>query len=187
MSRFPTAQHLASWARLCPGNNESAGKRKTGKTGKTGRGNPWLRTALVQPAQAAGHTDTYLAAQLHRLSTRRGRNKAVIAVADSILVIAYHVLKNPAMYANLGQHDFDDRDRDAVKDRPSAVSKIWASTSLWCLRPPDARTYFQRRTGSRKEADRATLRGPRQSGLTSRSSRISVPRKSDERMEPSGR
>ena len=114
MSRFPTYRHLASWARLCPGNNESAGKRKSGKTG---RGNPWLRTALVQAAQAAGHTSTYPAAQLHRLTTRRGHNKAVIAVAHTILIIAYHVLKNPTMYADLGKHYFDERDRDTVKDR----------------------------------------------------------------------
>ncbi|MDE3075808.1 MAG: IS110 family transposase [Chloroflexota bacterium] len=114
MSRFPTYRHLASWARLCPGNNESAGKRKSGKTG---RGNPWLRTALVQAAQAAGHTSTYLAAQLHRLTSRRGQKKAVVAVAHTILIIAYHVLKNPAMYAELGKHYFDERDRDAIKDR----------------------------------------------------------------------
>jgi transposase len=114
MSRFPTYRHLASWARLCPGNNESAGKRKSGKTG---RGNPWLRTALVQAAHAAGHTATYPAAQLRRLSTRRGHHKAVVAVAHTILIIAYHVLKNPAMYAELGNHYFDERDRDAVKDR----------------------------------------------------------------------
>lgn len=114
MSRFPTSGHLASWARLCPGSNESAGKRKSGKTG---RGNPWLRTALVQAAQAAGRTQTYLGAQLHRLSNRRGKNKAVIAIAHTILVIVYHVLANPAMYAELGKHYFDDREREAVKDR----------------------------------------------------------------------
>ena len=114
MRRFPTSGHLASWARLCPGSNESAGKRKSGKTG---HGNPWLRTALVQAVHAAGHTDTYLAAQLHRLSSRRGKKKAVIAVAHTILVIAYHVLDNPVMYAELGQHYFDERERDAVKDR----------------------------------------------------------------------
>ena len=114
MRRFPTASHLASWARLCPGSNESAGKHKSAKTG---RGNPWLRTALVQAAHAAGRTQTYLAAQLHRLSNRRGKNKAVIAVAHTILTIAYYVLKNPVMYAELGKHYFDARERDTVKDR----------------------------------------------------------------------
>jgi transposase len=114
MGRFPSSRHLASWARLCPGSNESAGKRKTAGTG---RGNPWLRTALVQAAHAAGRTQTYLGAQLHRLTSRRGKNKAVIAVAHAILVIAYHVLANPAMYAELGKHYFDERQRHAVKDR----------------------------------------------------------------------
>jgi len=114
MSRFPTYRHLAKWAGMCPGNNESAGKRKSGKTA---HGNPWLRAALVQAAHAAGRTATYLAAQLHRLTTRRGKKKAVVAVAHTQLVIAYHVIKNPVMYAELGQLYFDERDRDAVKTR----------------------------------------------------------------------
>ena len=114
MSHFPTYRHLAKWAGLCPGNHESAGKRLSGRTT---HGNPWLRTALVQAAQAAGHTTTYLAAQLHRLKSRRGPKKAVIAVAHTLLVIAYHVIKNPVMYAELGHHYFDERDRDAVRKR----------------------------------------------------------------------
>jgi transposase len=114
MSRFPTSAHLSSWARLCPGNNESAGKRKSGRTG---RGNPWLRSALVQAAHAAGHTDTYLAAQLHRISTRRGKQKAVIAVAHTMLVAAYHIIGNPVVYADLGKYYLRERDRDLVKDR----------------------------------------------------------------------
>jgi len=109
-----TYRHLAKWAGMCPGNNESAGKRKSGKTA---HGNPWLRAALVQAAHAAGRTATYLAAQLHRLTTRRGKKKAVVAVAHTQLVIAYHVIKNPVMYAELGQLYFDERDRDAVKTR----------------------------------------------------------------------
>src|SRR6202035_609397 len=77
MSRFPTAGHLASWAGMCPGNRESAGKRLSGKTRK---GSPWLRALLVQAAHAAGRTKgTYLAAQYRRLTTRRGRNRAASA------------------------------------------------------------------------------------------------------------
>ncbi len=90
MARFPTDAHLASWAGVCPGNNESAGKRRSGQTTK---GSPYLRAAITQAAWAAAHTkNTYLAAQYHRLIKRMGKNKALVAVAHSLLVIAYHVL-----------------------------------------------------------------------------------------------
>jgi transposase len=82
LTRFPTAKYLASWAGLCPGTNESAGKRSSGKTRK---GSPWLRACLVQAAHPAARTKgTYLAAQYRRLAARRGREKAAVAVAHSI-------------------------------------------------------------------------------------------------------
>jgi len=100
MSRFPSANHLASWAGLCPGNNESAGKRKTGKTRK---GDQWLRRALVEVAWAASRTkESYLCSQYHRLVARRGKKKAIVAVAHSILVVIYHILLNRAPYQDLG-------------------------------------------------------------------------------------
>jgi transposase len=101
MEQFPTAGHLCSWVGMCPGNNESAGKRKSGRTTK---GNQWLRATLVQVAWAASHTkDTYLAAQYRRLAGRRGKKRALVAVAHSILVILYHLLKKPdASYRDLG-------------------------------------------------------------------------------------
>lgn len=109
MSRFPSARHLASWAGMCPGNNESAGKRKSGKTRK---GSPWLRAALVEAAQAAGHTRrSSLAAQYQRLAARRGKKRATVAVGHSILVIAYHLLRQPAEYRDLSAHYFDARDQ----------------------------------------------------------------------------
>jgi transposase len=115
VSRFPTAGHLASWAGLCPGQHESAGKRHSGRTR---HGNASLRTALVEAAQAASHTKaTYLAAQFHRLAARRGRKKAAIAVAHSILVIAYHLLARGTTYQDLGVHYFEERDRRAVERR----------------------------------------------------------------------
>jgi transposase len=90
MSRFPTEGHLSSWAKVCPGNNESAGKRKNGHTG---HGNPWLRSALVEAAWGAARTkESYLSAQYHRLAARRGAKRAILAVAHSILVIIYHLL-----------------------------------------------------------------------------------------------
>src|SRR5207245_5108114 len=104
MSRFPSAGHLCSWAGLVPGLNVSAGKRHGNKTR---RGSPWLRSALVESAHAASHTKgTYLAAQYQRLAARRGRKKAVVAVAHSILVIAYHLLQNHTPYEELGDRYF---------------------------------------------------------------------------------
>ena len=115
MDQFPTARHLASWVGLCPGNNESAGKQKSGRTRK---GNPWLRSALVEVAQAAGRAKrTYLGAQYQRLVARRGKKKATVAVAHTILVIAYHLLRRGTTYDDLGNRYFDERDRTAVEHR----------------------------------------------------------------------
>lgn len=98
---WPSAKKLASWACVCPGNNESAGKRKSGRRRK---GQKWLVTALVEAAWAASRTkDTYLAAQFHRLKARRGAKRAAIAVAHSILTIVYHLIDKPdAVFEELG-------------------------------------------------------------------------------------
>jgi transposase len=115
MARFPTAGHLASWAGMCPGNHESAGKRRRGKTRK---GSPWLRAALTEAAQAAGRKrDSYLAAQYRRLMTRRGKKKAVVAVGHTILEIVHHLLARGTTYQDLGDRYFDERDRQAVERR----------------------------------------------------------------------
>jgi transposase len=106
MSRFPTAGHLASWAGMCPGNNESAGKRRSGKTTK---GSRWLRQVLVQAAWAASHTKgTYLSTHYRRIAARRGKKRAVVALGHTLLVIIYHVLKDGTSYQELGG-DFLDR------------------------------------------------------------------------------
>jgi transposase len=100
MDQFGSAARLASWAGMCPGNHESAGKRKSGKTTK---GNRWLRTTLVQVAWAASHTkDTYLAAQYRRLASRRGQKKALVALGHTILGVIYHVLRDRTTYRELG-------------------------------------------------------------------------------------
>jgi len=105
MTRFPTASHAASWAGLCPGNHESAGKRLSGRTRFANR---VLRQALVESARGAVcKRDCYLAAQYRRLVKRRGDKKAIVAVAHSILVIAYHVLRDGASYRELGADYFD--------------------------------------------------------------------------------
>ncbi len=115
MRRFPTAAHLASWAGMCPGQNESAGKRRSGKTRK---GDPWLRVALIEAAQAAGRTrGTYLAAQYRRLAARRGKKKAAVAVGHTILVIAFHLLTEQTEYSDLGPVYFDQRNQQRVTRR----------------------------------------------------------------------
>jgi transposase len=115
LSRFPTAGHIASWAGMCPGNHESAGKRLSGRTRK---GNPWLRAALIEAGQAAGHTkQTYLGAQFRRLTARRGKKRAAVAVGHSILVIAYHLLTRQTTYSDLGVQYFDERQHEAVERR----------------------------------------------------------------------
>lgn len=105
MSRFGSDKRLASWGGMCPGNNESAGKRKSGKTRKGSRS---LRVALVQAAWAATHTKgTYLAAQYRRLVKRKGRKKALVAVGHSLLVMIYHILERKESYKELGGDYFD--------------------------------------------------------------------------------
>src|ERR671910_214827 len=116
MGEFPTAAHLASWAGVCPGNNESAGKHGSGRTRK---GSKWLRVALVEAAHAAARTkDSYLAAQYARLRGRRGPKKAALAVAHSILVIAWHLLSRGEPYTDLGADYFVKRQsHQAYRDR----------------------------------------------------------------------
>ncbi len=114
MTRFASASHLAAWAGVAPGNHESGGKRLSGRARK---GNQALRKSLVQAAHAAAHTKhTYLAAQYQRLARRRGGKRAALAVAHSILVIAYHLLQREEEYRELGGDYFDRR-------RPEAMAK----------------------------------------------------------------
>jgi len=115
MTRFPSAAHLASWAGVCPGNNITGGKRRSGATAK---GNRWLGEILNQAAVAASHTrDTYLAAQYWRLARRIGKKKAAVAVAHSILVICWHLLANNCDYQDLGGDWFTRRiDTDKRRD-----------------------------------------------------------------------
>ena len=115
MQQFPTAGHLASWAGVCPGQKESAGKRLSGKTRK---GNPWLRCLLVQAAHSASRQkQCYLAEQYRRLAKRRGAKRAAIAVAHSILVIIYHLLRDRTTYQEKGETFFENQERQGAEKR----------------------------------------------------------------------
>ncbi|HAJ3957537.1 TPA: IS110 family transposase, partial [Escherichia coli] len=105
-NQFGTAAKLCSWAGLAPGNNESAGKRKSGRTRK---GNKKLRSALVEAARAAARTkNTYLSSQYHRIAARRGANRAAVAVAHSILTISFHILTRKQPYIELGASYYEE-------------------------------------------------------------------------------
>jgi len=115
LSRFPSAQRRASWAGMCPGNAASGGKRFSGKTRK---GHAWLRRTLVEIAPVAAKTkETYLAAQYRRIAARRGKQRALIAVGHSVLVMIYHILTKRTPYRELGGTSFDAREQDHVQRR----------------------------------------------------------------------
>lgn len=113
MKRFRNAKYAASWAGLVPGKNESAGRNRSSRTNKANR---YLKSALVQAAHAAGRSkDNYLSAQYRRLAARRGKKRAAVAVAHSILVIAYHIIKRGTEYVDLGSNYFDNRKQETVQ------------------------------------------------------------------------
>jgi transposase len=111
MSRFATHRHLASWAKLCPGLNESAGRK--GSAG-IGPGHKLLRATLVEAAHSLARSQTYLGAQYRRIAQRRGPKRAAVAVAHSLLVICYHLIKDGTTYQELGANYFDERDKEKV-------------------------------------------------------------------------
>jgi transposase len=110
-SRFPSAAHLCSWVGLVPGHNESAGKRKSSKTRK---GNKYLRSALIEAAHSLKGFDNYLGAQYRRIAARKGKHRAAVAVAHSIMTIVYHLLTRKEEYRDLGAQYFEKRQQEAI-------------------------------------------------------------------------
>jgi transposase len=116
LSRFPSSAHFASWARVCPGNNESAGKRRPASIGG---GNRWLRSALLEAAWTVTHPgkETFFTARYRRIAARRGKKRAAVAIAHSLLIAVYHVLKDGVVFEDLGASHFDRRNQDAIVRR----------------------------------------------------------------------
>lgn len=113
MAVFPDEHHLASWCGICPGNEASAGKRLRSRTRK---GNRWLRRALAEAAWAAGQVKAgYFRAQFRRLASKRGKERALVAVGHALLVVVYHVLKNGVEYTDLGPDYFDRREPERLR------------------------------------------------------------------------
>jgi hypothetical protein len=112
MDAFPSASHLASWAGICPGNRQSGGKRLNSKINE---GNKRLKATLAEVVWVISHMkDHYLSAQYHRLARRIGKNKAVVAVSHSVLVISYHLLHDQQPYQDLGATYFETKDRERI-------------------------------------------------------------------------
>ncbi len=115
MAPFETAEQAASWACVCPGNDESAGKQGNGRTRK---GNPWLRRAICEAAWGASHTKkSYFHAQYYRLSARRGPQRALMAVAHSMIVVGFYLIKHDLQFKDLGADFFDRRHRERTARR----------------------------------------------------------------------
>lgn len=137
MSRFPSAAHLASWAKVAPGNNESAGKRYSGATG---HGNRWLRTGIVQAAWAAVKVKkSYLSSFYHRLAARRGAKRAIFAVAHRMLTAVYHMLTKREAYHDLGATYLDERDKtNLIKRTVKRFAQLGYQVDIEPLQPVGA-------------------------------------------------
>jgi transposase len=129
MGQCPDADHLSSWAGMSPGNDERAGKRRSGKTTK---GNKWLRRTLSQAAWASTrHKGGYLSAQYRRLASRRGKKRAIVAVGHTILVVAYDILKDAVEYHDLGGDHFDRLRRErTVTNLVSRLQRLGYNVAL---------------------------------------------------------
>ena len=139
LERFPDAKHLASWAGMCPGHAESGGKRWSGRTRK---GNVWLPQVLLEIAHVASKTkETYLAAQYRRIAARRGKKRALVALAHTILVIVYQILTRREPDQELGGTYFDERERQRVEQRlVHRLERLGYQVTLQHSAPPQTAT-----------------------------------------------
>lgn len=159
MSRFPSAQRLASWAGMCPGNCESAGKRLSGKTRK---GSQWLRTALIEAAHAALHAKgSYLSTHYHHMAAHRGKKRAAVALGHTLLVIIYHMLSEEKAYEELGGDSLDHVDRQGKEKRlVRQLEKLGFEVSLHptsCCLNFESSSCFLASAHSSSEVSRTTL------------------------------
>jgi len=155
MSRFPSDAHLASWAGVCPGNHESAGKRKRSKTTD---GNPYLRSVLCEMAWVISHMkDNYLSAFYHRIARRRGKKRAILAVAHKILIVIYHMLKTNKPYEELGGDYFDRLEAAQIERRAvQRLEQLGYDVTLTALPLPDKTEKQLPDKTTKQPADKAT-------------------------------
>lgn len=134
-SRFPSAAHAASWAGVAPGKNESAGRNRSAKTPPANR---YLKRALLEAAHAASRSkDNYLSAQYRRLAARRGKKRAAMAVAHSILLIAYHLIQRGTSFVDLESNYFDQRKADAIRQQlVKRLQRLGFQVTLDAISPP---------------------------------------------------
>lgn len=159
MTRFPSDAHLASWAGVCPGNCESAGKRKSGKTTD---GNPYLRGVLCEMAWIISRMkDNYLSAFYHRIARRRGKKRAIIAVAHKLLIIIYHMLKDNKPYQDLGGDYFDQLDAARIERRAvQRLEQLGYNVTLTPLQLPDKTTEQPPDKTTKKQANKTVKQPP---------------------------
>jgi transposase len=183
MTRFPSDAHLASWAGVCPGNHESAGKRKSGKTTD---GNPYLRGVLCEMAWTISRMkDNYLSAFYHRVAKRRGKKRAILAVAHKLLIIIYHMLKENKPYQDLGGDYFDQLDAARIERRAvQRLEQLGYNVTLTPLELPDQAEKSPPDKVAKQRPDKTTSKPANKTEKSSPNKTIKKPADKTEKSSP---